>query len=97
SGGLSLCDKLYSGQPLSLDDEALLVAIEEDSSLTCGGLVKSWTDYASWWTGRQVLHDELLATGHLTLCHPITTTFTPWTIIFVENILLMKQTCAHPS
>ena len=32
----------------------------------------------------------------LTLCQPITTYYTPWIIIFVENPLPMKQTCTKP-
>ncbi|GFV57110.1 histone-lysine N-methyltransferase SETMAR [Trichonephila clavipes] len=38
SGDLSLCDKARTGPPQALDDEALQVAIEKDSSQTCGDL-----------------------------------------------------------
>ncbi|PRD31185.1 UNVERIFIED_CONTAM: Histone-lysine N-methyltransferase SETMAR [Trichonephila clavipes] len=40
SGDLSLCDKARTGRPQALDDEALMAAIEEDSSQTYGELAK---------------------------------------------------------
>ncbi|GFY79041.1 mariner Mos1 transposase [Trichonephila inaurata madagascariensis] len=42
SGDLSLCDKARTGRPQALDDEALQAAIEEDSSQTCGELVRQF-------------------------------------------------------
>ncbi|GFY39046.1 histone-lysine N-methyltransferase SETMAR [Trichonephila inaurata madagascariensis] len=40
---LSLCDKAQTGRPQALDDEAPQVAIEEDSSQTCGELARHFT------------------------------------------------------
>ncbi|GFT07688.1 hypothetical protein TNCV_4046091 [Trichonephila clavipes] len=40
--GLSLCDKARTGRPQALYDEALHVAIEEDSSQTCGELARQF-------------------------------------------------------
>ncbi|GFV66190.1 histone-lysine N-methyltransferase SETMAR [Trichonephila clavipes] len=42
SGDLSLCDEARTGQPQALDDEDLQVAIEEDSSQTCGELARQF-------------------------------------------------------
>ncbi|GFS39886.1 histone-lysine N-methyltransferase SETMAR [Trichonephila inaurata madagascariensis] len=42
SEDLSLCDKARTGRPQALDDEALQVAIEEDSSQTCGELARQF-------------------------------------------------------
>ncbi|GFY76189.1 histone-lysine N-methyltransferase SETMAR [Trichonephila inaurata madagascariensis] len=42
SGDLSLCDKARTGRLQALDDEAVQAAIEEDSSQTCGELVRQF-------------------------------------------------------
>ncbi|GFT69630.1 uncharacterized protein NPIL_370581, partial [Nephila pilipes] len=70
SGGLPLFDETCSGRLHALDDEALQMVIDEDSSSKCGELAKQFnvsdeTDFlcTSWRTGRQVVLYELIPMG----------------------------------
>ncbi|XP_076045797.1 histone-lysine N-methyltransferase SETMAR-like [Oratosquilla oratoria] len=76
SGDLSLRDEPCSGRPQVLNDGVMKVAIEMDSSLTHWLSPQDAVPHTArppmhprkimlcvWWTGRQVVHYELLPTG----------------------------------